>query len=62
MAAEVILNCKIIDDEPHRAYIEADIGRAWFDRSEFTVVSLGYGDECDQIRIVEKLAIERGIT
>lgn len=62
MTAEVILNCKIIDDEPHRALIEADIGSAWFDRSEFSVVRLGWGAEPDQIRIVEKLAIDRGIT
>jgi hypothetical protein len=57
---DLLLNCKIIDDAPNKALIEADIGRAWFDRSEFKIVKIGFG-EPDQIMMSEKLAIERGI-
>lgn len=58
---EVTLNCKIVDDAPNKALIQADIGRAWFARTEFSIAKLGWADQPDQIRVSRRLAIARGI-
>jgi hypothetical protein len=58
---EVTLNCKIIDEAPNKALIQADIGQAWFARSEFSIAKLGWAEQPDQIRVSQRLAIARGI-
>lgn len=58
---EIVLTCKIIDDAPNKALIQADVGQAWLARSEFSVAKLGWAEQPDQIRISQRLAIARGI-
>lgn len=62
MSDDTVLRCQIIDDDSMRACIEADIGHAWFDKSEYSIVKLSHGGEPDLIRISLSLAIARGIT
>jgi hypothetical protein len=59
MDMAVVLNCSILEETEFGALIEADLGRAWFDKAEFEIVSRGR--EIDQIRISDLLATERGI-
>jgi hypothetical protein len=58
---EITLSCKIIDDTPNKALIQADIGQAWLYRSEFSIAKLGWAEQPDQIRVSQRLAVARGI-
>jgi hypothetical protein len=58
---EVTLSCKIIDDAPDKALIQTDVGQAWVYRTDFSIVKLGWVEQRDQIRILRRLAVARGI-
>ena len=61
-ADEILLSCRILADDPYRSLIETDLRSSWFDRSEFSIASIGFGSDPDIIRVSQRLAAQRGIT